>query len=289
MAPQHAPRGQIAAAQRAVAFEGLQGVVRTGRFKAARTTQPRTEEETIGAHWQRQQTTRPECEGGSRSHAATARANNSSSSLAAAWRSASDAALRNCRASNDARSRITHWPAGILGPWRSIAVRICRFNRLRVTARLACRFGTTKPSHDAVVLVVEMLSTESALVGATLVDNSGTTAFASRRMADVGRPGKCCSTKWGLLAVGAIANMAAKSPLLRLPQAYRRAAEPATACDLRAIGRRVPGQATRFGPCQTARRLRPLARRAAITARPPRLFMRTRKPWVRARRVFEAW
>ena len=29
---------------------------------------------------------------------------------------------------------------------------------------------------------------------------------------------------------------------------------------------------------QTARRLRPLARRAAMTARPPRVFMRTRKP-----------
>jgi hypothetical protein len=40
---------------------------------------------------------------------------------------------------------------------------------------------------------------------------------------------------------------------------------------------------------QTARRLRPLARRALITARPPRLFMRTRKPWVRARRTLEAW
>ena len=34
---------------------------------------------------------------------------------------------------------------------------------------------------------------------------------------------------------------------------------------------------------QTARRLRPLARRALITARPPRVFMRARKPWVRAR------
>ena len=42
------------------------------------------------------------------------------------------------------------------------------------------------------------------------------------------------------------------------------------------------------GP-QTARRLRPLARRALMTARPPRVFMRTRKPWVRARRVLEGW
>lgn len=39
----------------------------------------------------------------------------------------------------------------------------------------------------------------------------------------------------------------------------------------------------------TARRLRPLARRALITARPPRVFMRTKKPWVRLRRVTEGW
>ena len=42
------------------------------------------------------------------------------------------------------------------------------------------------------------------------------------------------------------------------------------------------------GP-QTARRLRPLARRALITLRPPAVFMRTRKPWVRLRRVTEGW
>jgi hypothetical protein len=41
--------------------------------------------------------------------------------------------------------------------------------------------------------------------------------------------------------------------------------------------------------CQTARRLRPLARRAAITARPPRVFMRVKKPWVRARLTLEGW
>ncbi|MEK0432307.1 MAG: hypothetical protein RL700_514, partial [Pseudomonadota bacterium] len=40
---------------------------------------------------------------------------------------------------------------------------------------------------------------------------------------------------------------------------------------------------------QTANRLRPLARLALITARPPRVFMRTKKPWVRARRVLEGW
>lgn len=40
---------------------------------------------------------------------------------------------------------------------------------------------------------------------------------------------------------------------------------------------------------QTDSRLRPLARRAFTTARPPRVLMRTRKPCVRARRVFEGW
>ena len=39
---------------------------------------------------------------------------------------------------------------------------------------------------------------------------------------------------------------------------------------------------------QVAKRLRPLARRALSTARPPRLLIRTKKPWVRARRVLDA-
>ena len=47
---------------------------------------------------------------------------------------------------------------------------------------------------------------------------------------------------------------------------------------------------TRRARCrQTARRLRPLARRAAMTARPPRDFMRTRNPCVRARLTLEGW
>lgn len=40
---------------------------------------------------------------------------------------------------------------------------------------------------------------------------------------------------------------------------------------------------------QTARRARPLARREASTFRPPTVFMRARKPCVRARRIFEGW
>jgi len=39
----------------------------------------------------------------------------------------------------------------------------------------------------------------------------------------------------------------------------------------------------------TPRRLRPLARRRPITRRPPRVFMRARKPWVRFRLILCGW
>jgi len=48
------------------------------------------------------------------------------------------------------------------------------------------------------------------------------------------------------------------------------------------LGKLRPAPAVRL---QTASRARPLARRALMTARPLRVFMRTRKPWVRLRRV----
>jgi hypothetical protein len=40
---------------------------------------------------------------------------------------------------------------------------------------------------------------------------------------------------------------------------------------------------------QTLRRARPLARRARRIARPPRVRMRTRNPWVRFLRITEGW
>ncbi|MEN3352357.1 MAG: hypothetical protein V7640_515 [Betaproteobacteria bacterium] len=55
------------------------------------------------------------------------------------------------------------------------------------------------------------------------------------------------------------------------------------------------GLAQHAGPCkdprlrQTASRARPLALRALITARPALVFMRTRNPCVRLRRVLEGW
>ena len=41
--------------------------------------------------------------------------------------------------------------------------------------------------------------------------------------------------------------------------------------------------------CQTANRARPFALRARITALPPRVFMRTRNPWVLFLRVTDGW
>jgi hypothetical protein len=49
----------------------------------------------------------------------------------------------------------------------------------------------------------------------------------------------------------------------------------------------VAGQRTRFR--QALSRLRPRLRRAAMTARPPLVAMRARKPWRRLRTSLEGW
>jgi len=69
---------------------------------------------------------------------------------------------------------------------------------------------------------------------------------------------------------------------------------PLSLCRKRTRELRFPAQPRFAGQpvarrLQTAKRARPLARRALITARPPRVFMRSRKPCVRARRVLEGW
>jgi hypothetical protein len=52
------------------------------------------------------------------------------------------------------------------------------------------------------------------------------------------------------------------------------------------VGRAKPLPTT-VALAQTLKRARPLARRARSTARPPRVRMRTRKPWVRFLRITE--
>ena len=54
-------------------------------------------------------------------------------------------------------------------------------------------------------------------------------------------------------------------------------------------GRGQKGNARAGCGVQTASRTRPFARRARNTLRPPILFMRARKPWVRLRRTTEGW
>jgi len=61
----------------------------------------------------------------------------------------------------------------------------------------------------------------------------------------------------------------------------RQAMAPLAAVEARAL-RRTGGQTDDS-------RTRPLARRAESTLRPPTVFMRARKPCVRARRIFEGW
>jgi hypothetical protein len=79
------------------------------------------------------------------------------------------------------------------------------------------------------------------------------------------------------------ARLEHRRELLRAPQALR-TSEPPGSGRPRVMGMHDIRRAWRR---QAARRLRPLARRAAITARPPRDRMRTRKPWVRARFTLE--
>jgi hypothetical protein len=54
-----------------------------------------------------------------------------------------------------------------------------------------------------------------------------------------------------------------------------------------AVQPKLPWEAEPVARPQTARRARPRARRARMTARPPRVRMRTRKPWVRFLRTTE--
>jgi len=65
--------------------------------------------------------------------------------------------------------------------------------------------------------------------------------------------------------------------------------EPGTQGKLELLWSAQPGGRgeTLVRPRHTARRLRPLARRAFSTFLPPRVFMRARKPCVRARRILD--
>jgi len=82
-----------------------------------------------------------------------------------------------------------------------------------------------------------------------------------------------------------IKHVAAEAAPLALTQQLlelRLAAQPATRIEPETLARR---RYNRYSPT----RRRPRARRLRNTARPPRVRLRTRKPWRRARRVLDGW
>ena len=164
MAAQHAACREIGPGARAMRFERRERVGRARRLEAALRADPGTEKQSVAAHQRNQDAARQASnEAQERSHGAQRGAdaaatgcrlrhcnNRASSSLRASWVKAAEAALANAARSNGARSRTSHRPGAsgcILASSRWAALRIWRLIRLRVTARRACRFGTTVPSQ----------------------------------------------------------------------------------------------------------------------------------------------
>jgi hypothetical protein len=77
----------------------------------------------------------------------------------------------------------------------------------------------------------------------------------------------------------AVPGQVASRPLLQQAFEMRFLPQPASGIQPEALAARG------YNP----RRRRPLARRLRSTARPPRVPLRTRNPWRRARRVLEGW
>jgi hypothetical protein len=77
----------------------------------------------------------------------------------------------------------------------------------------------------------------------------------------------------------AVAGQIASRPLAQQAFELRFLPQPASRIETETLAARG------YSP----RRRRPLARRLRSTARPPRVPLRTRKPWRRARRVLEGW
>ena len=135
--------GEVAAAERPVAVERLQRIDGTGGRETATRAQPGTEEEAVEMHQALQEPRRPSLEKDEAPHdRPAARKRRSSSARTAVFRAA-DAALGNCAMEKGAFKRRNQSPAAKERPCCSKAARACRRIKLRVTARRACRLGTT--------------------------------------------------------------------------------------------------------------------------------------------------
>ncbi len=149
----HPPTPERRAAPGTVLLQGLQGVGRAGGLEATGIAQPGLEQQSIAAHHEHQrvargvqQPVRTHCRAGSPG-TLRARSSNCSSSRRAASASASERAETNCATAKGERKRTSHCPRGRSAACAANTCRICRFSRLRVTARLACRLGTTQPNQ----------------------------------------------------------------------------------------------------------------------------------------------
>ena len=133
--------------------------------------------------------------------------------------------------------------------------------QLRVTARLAQRLGTIAPNQISLV----GNSAKSGVSGPTATPAPNAQLCSAKCAVFALWPPASAAWNWGrVLRRCTVSSCESKAPV-------------------------IWSQAIGCTTVQTARRLRPLARRALITARPPRVFMRIRKPWVRARRILEGW
>ena len=133
--------------------------------------------------------------------------------------------------------------------------RMMRLIRFLAWARATAFFPTIRPNRAACILV----KTAFRRNGPALSLTSGRRRTASNSLARVSR---ACLGKLSSTDVRGKTNK---------PQRWKKSKGVESACD------------------QTLRRLRPLARRALRTLRPPLVAMRARKPWVRLRFRLLGW
>jgi len=284
VAAQQTPHRQITSRPSSVGLQRTQRIHGARGLEPAGRSQPRAQKKTIGPNASHQKPLqacllRGNLSAHRRLGALEAAAIKAANSADATSPSFSEAALENSTRGNGERNLTTHMPADRCPAWRA-ATRIRLFSKFRVTERLACFLGTTKPSQRP---SRGPSSTDLADLHCSAVDNSVPDALAVPVSTAVALGCHACGA-WASKCTAKCGDLARQGSLSTLEKSDARVMEAITATAIR-TGRDGPHAHRAW--LQTARRLRPLARRALITARPPRVFMRTRKPWVRARRVFE--
>lgn len=215
MTAQQTAGAQVGPRGSTMGFKRLQCIRRTSRLEPTSRPQPGAQHQAIKLHQPDQHLL---CHGAARAHVgllthrgqrAAALAISAASSWLAARARRSDAALTNSWRSNGVRSRTTHSPGASAAATWDTAARMRRFNSVRVTARLACRFGTTKPSQSS---VTGDSSTAGESSGIVAVDKSEASGLEADFFPDQGRCGKWCTTKCAVRARAGALSTWLKSP-----------------------------------------------------------------------------